>query len=95
MFLMGLYTCQRIRVLGKRNTRVKELVPYATAVQTSLIAFAIGGSFVIFQYTEMLWHFIGLTMLLHTLALAHAAGPVPVPVTARPAGPAVPTGGWA
>jgi len=95
LYISGLVTCQRIRRLGKSNERIAELVPYATAVQTSLIAFAIGGTFVIFQYTEMLWHFIGLTIVLQRLALNFAAQPVPSRVVARAPRPVVPNRGWA
>jgi hypothetical protein len=51
----------------------------------SLVVFAVGGSFVIFQYTEMLWHVVGLTMALHFLTeAAVAAAPAMVPVWTPP-----------
>ena len=44
-----------------------ELSHSAIALSTSFVVFLIGGSFVIFQYNEMLWHYIGLTIVLKKL----------------------------
>ena len=46
-----------------------QLGPYAIALESALIAFIVGGSFVSFQYCEMLWHFFALTMALEQVAV--------------------------
>ena len=42
-------------------------------MESALVAFAVGGSFVSFQYNEMLWHFFALTMALEHVAVTQAA----------------------
>jgi len=59
-----------VRALSARGSIPDTLGKYATAIEAALVAFVVGGSFVIFQYCEMLWHFVGLTMALEVIALA-------------------------
>ena len=49
------------------------LGPYAVAFETSLVAFMVGGSFVSFQYCEMLWHYFALTIVLERVAVREMA----------------------
>ena len=44
-----------------------------SASKSSLVAFVVGGSFVSFQYCEMLWHFFALTIALESVAVTEAA----------------------
>ena len=46
---------------------------YAQALSTSLIVFAAGGTFLPAQYNEMLWHFVGMTIALHAIAIGETA----------------------
>jgi probable O-glycosylation ligase (exosortase A-associated) len=64
----ALRSCRRIRRLAKDRSALWELGQSARALEASLIVFLVGGSFVIFQYNEMLWHYIGLTIALAELA---------------------------
>ena len=50
-----------------------ELRQASIALSTSFIVFTIGGSFVIFQYNEMLWHYIGLSIALKKLTNQYIA----------------------
>lgn len=50
--------------MAKADPDMADLLPYATAIEMGLVVFAVGGAFVIFQYTEMLWHFLGLSIAL-------------------------------
>jgi probable O-glycosylation ligase (exosortase A-associated) len=59
-----------------------ELYHHAVALQTAFAAFIVGGSFVPSQYTEMLWHFIGLSIALHAIAKESA-----IPSVVRPPEP--------
>lgn len=68
-------TCHRVRRRAKTEAVMRQFLPYAIALETSLVAFAVGGTFVIFHYNEMLWHFVGLAIALHRVALtADGAG---------------------
>lgn len=64
-------SCHRVRKQAAKAMIPMELGLAATALEASLTAFVIGGSFVPFQYSEMLWHFIGLTIVLQKLAGWH------------------------
>jgi hypothetical protein len=57
-----------VRTMALRETAFSDLGKSAIALQTGLVAFLVGGSFVIFQYSEMLWHVIGLTIVVERLA---------------------------
>jgi putative inorganic carbon (hco3(-)) transporter len=64
----ALRSCSRVRTMALRETAFSDLGKSAIALQTGLVAFLVGGSFVIFQYSEMLWHVIGLTIVVERLA---------------------------
>jgi probable O-glycosylation ligase (exosortase A-associated) len=67
------WACRRVRHMAKRKEIPASLGHYATALESALIAFAVGGSFVPFQYVEMLWHFFALTIALERVAATEAA----------------------
>jgi probable O-glycosylation ligase (exosortase A-associated) len=72
IFIQSIRSCARARKLCGDNENVAFVKKYATAIQTSLIAAAIGGAFLPFQYVEMLWHFFGLSIAVEQIALAPA-----------------------
>jgi probable O-glycosylation ligase (exosortase A-associated) len=74
----SLRACARVRKAAQSGATNPELAPYAIALESSLIAFVVGGSFVSFQYCEMLWHFFALTIALERVAVAEAVT-VPAP----------------
>ena len=53
---------------AKRDARI-----YANALITSLVVFAIAGTFLSSQYSEMLWHFVGLSTALSFVAFSETA----------------------
>jgi hypothetical protein len=63
-----LFSCFQVRRQTAQNAGLSELNRSALALETSLVAFVVGGSFLPFQYNEMLWHIIGLTVVLERLA---------------------------
>ncbi len=65
----ALFTCRKVRKLAAKTPAINELGFYASALEASLVIFMVGGSFVIFQYTEIVWHVIALTMALHSIAV--------------------------
>lgn len=69
----SLLTCRRVRLAAQRGEIPGPLGPYAIGLESSLVAFMVGGSFVSFQYSEMLWHFFALSIALERVAVAEAA----------------------
>jgi probable O-glycosylation ligase (exosortase A-associated) len=70
-------SCRRIRKLAQDRSALWELGQSAFALETSLMVFLMGGSFVIFQYNEMLWHYIGLTIALEEIATQRVLDTLP------------------
>jgi len=76
-----------------RHDREKQDIRiYANALLTSLVTFAVGGTFLPLQYNEMFWHFMALGMTLRFLAqeqvsevTAPVRAPVPKPAPFQPA----------
>ncbi len=68
ILLSAFRACAHVRRVASRNEALVDLGKGAVALQTSLVAFVVGGSFVPFQYNEILWHVIGLSMVLRRLA---------------------------
>jgi probable O-glycosylation ligase (exosortase A-associated) len=69
----SLWTCRRVRRMAKRGEIPESLGHYAIGLESALVAFMVGGTFVPFHYVEMLWHFLALTMALDNVAAAQAA----------------------
>ena len=63
---------------ARRGELPMEFHYYAVAIQTAFAAAFVAGSFVPFQYTEMFWHFIGLSGALRNIALSASAAREPV-----------------
>jgi len=66
-------SCHRVRRMAARGEIPHELGRYAVGLESALVAFAVGGSFVPFQYYEMLWHYFALTMALEAVAVTEAS----------------------
>jgi probable O-glycosylation ligase (exosortase A-associated) len=73
IIISSLVACRRVRQSANAGEIPQEMSAYATGLESSLVAFIIGGSFVSFHYNEMLWHFFGLTMALESVAVKEAA----------------------
>jgi O-antigen ligase len=73
ILLTGLWGCRQVVVMAKGDPSKSDLGFYGQALSTSLIVFAAGGSFLPSQYSEMLWHFIGMTTALHAIATEERA----------------------
>jgi O-antigen ligase len=59
--------CFQVRKLSCHHHMAAEMVKGAAALEASLVAFVVGGSFVPWQYNEMLWHVIGLSIVLQRI----------------------------
>ncbi len=84
ILLLAWSSCARAQRLAKAG-RVPPAIGYCGAgLEASLVAFVVGGSFLTFQYIEMLWHFVALSMGLHwnvRHALEAGVGKAAVPST--------------
>lgn len=77
--------CRRVRLAAKRGELEGPLGAYAVAFESSLVAFIVGGSFVSFQYCEMLWHYFALTIALERVAVSEMAAQRAVKAAEQPA----------
>ena len=82
IFGSSIFACRRVRKMAKRGEATASLGRYAIGMESSLVAFAVGGAFVSYHYNEMLWHFFGLSMALEHVAVTQAAT-VAAPVAFR------------
>lgn len=73
IIVLSLRACRRVRKSAQRGEIPGPLGPYAIGLESSLVAFIVGGSFVSFHYCEMLWHFFALAMALEAVAVKEAA----------------------
>lgn len=71
--LSAVWACHRVRRMAHRGDVPPTLGHYATGIESAIIAFMVGGSFVSFHYSEMLWHFFALTVALERVAAVEAA----------------------
>jgi len=72
IWIVAVSSCWRARRLAKGDPARSDLNRYATAIETSLIVYAVGGSFLAAQYSEMYWHFVGISTALYLLAVQEA-----------------------
>jgi probable O-glycosylation ligase (exosortase A-associated) len=73
---LAVLACWRARRLAARDPAYADVGQFGVALESSLLVFAVGGTFVTFQYTEMLWHMFGLSAALQ-LIVSDAALKVP------------------
>jgi probable O-glycosylation ligase (exosortase A-associated) len=74
ILLTVMWSCRQVGAIAKRAPSRSQLGHYAQALSTSFIVFAAGGTFLPAQYNEMYWHFVGLTIALHAIAIGEHAG---------------------
>jgi probable O-glycosylation ligase (exosortase A-associated) len=66
--VLAFAACRRARRVGRAQPEYAQLSLFAFGIESGLVAFAIGGTFLPFQYTEILWHFIALSIALDYIA---------------------------
>jgi probable O-glycosylation ligase (exosortase A-associated) len=67
------FACRRVRRLASKWPELRELREYALALEVGFAAFCVAGSFIIFQFVELLWHLIAISIALMSIAEAEAA----------------------
>jgi probable O-glycosylation ligase (exosortase A-associated) len=72
ILFLAIRTCRRVRRMARDDPSRADLGRYATAIETSLIVHAVGGTFLPGQYSEMAWHFIGIATAIYLVALQEA-----------------------
>jgi probable O-glycosylation ligase (exosortase A-associated) len=72
-FWLAWRACQLTSRLAKDERIRTELGHFAVALQNAFVVCAVGGSFVSFQYVEIVWHFLGLSMALWAISQAAVA----------------------
>jgi O-antigen ligase len=72
VLLNAFHSCYRVRKLTARNPVLADLSKGAVALERGLIVFLVGGAFVPIGYNEMVWHYIGLTIVLERLATQYS-----------------------
>jgi probable O-glycosylation ligase (exosortase A-associated) len=68
LLTLAFMNCRAARIAGKTSPETAGLAPYATALETSLIVFVVGGTFLNAQYSEIVWHFICISVVLRELS---------------------------
>lgn len=71
ILVSAFWSCYWIQKHAARENLPVELTHGAVALEASLVAFVVSGSFLPGQYGEMFWHFIGITIVLQQLADQH------------------------
>ena len=69
--VLALRACRRAHLRARAapdDEELARLARYGTAIGTSLWTFAVGGSFTALQYNEMMWHFVGLSIVVDLLS---------------------------
>jgi probable O-glycosylation ligase (exosortase A-associated) len=71
--VQGIVTAFKIRRMTKGRPQYAELRAYGNAMETSLVVYVVGATFLSMQYLEMLWHFVGLSIALHGILVKATA----------------------
>jgi putative inorganic carbon (HCO3(-)) transporter len=96
VFICAFYSCHRVRQLVRADATLLEGEKYVAALEAGLIVFLVGSLFITFQYIEIFWHYIGLTLALekivtHDMLISRTGvqksqrqSPVPAPPQLQP-----------
>jgi O-antigen ligase len=95
--LLAWTACSQAVRLARDYPQYADLRHWAVAIESCLVVFVVAGTFVTVQYTEIVWHMMGLSAALHAMVRqARAAVPVAIPgMTPRPQPAAVAVPGMA
>jgi putative inorganic carbon (HCO3(-)) transporter len=86
MLVQGIWTSFKIRRFARGKPQYGNLRAYGNAMETSLIVYCVGATFLSAQYLEMVWHFFGLSIALHGILLKAAAQEQLTPPAVDPLG---------
>jgi probable O-glycosylation ligase (exosortase A-associated) len=66
---LAFMSCQHVIIMSRQHPELQHFLISAKAFQVSLMVFIVGGSFVAFQYFEMVWHYIALSFIIEALTI--------------------------
>jgi len=70
IYIYSLFSCTKVRRMCKNKPELKNFLVYGISLETSLIAAAVGITFLSFQYIEILWHFFALAVVTNQIVRA-------------------------
>jgi putative inorganic carbon (HCO3(-)) transporter len=70
LIALALRSCYKVMILTSNHTDYYDFNRSAKSLQVSLLVFLAGGSFLAFQYFEMIWHYITLCFILERITLS-------------------------
>lgn len=82
---MAFWSCWRAAHLTRKIPELRDLKIYANALMSTLVVYAVTGSFIAQQYSEFAWHVFGLSTALHLIVLKEVATIRTLPVVKRAA----------
>lgn len=71
LMLSSIFTCEKLRRRARRRGH-HSIATYASHLQTSIVVFAVGGTFLSAQYLELIWHIFGLVIALDRIEASQA-----------------------
>jgi len=77
MIGLAVGSCGGVARQARKGELPRDYYYFAVAVQTGFGALIVGATFLPFQYTEILWHFVGLSMALRAIAMETATATAP------------------
>jgi putative inorganic carbon (hco3(-)) transporter len=80
MIVLAVTGMNKVARQAKNGELPMDFYHYAVAIQTAFAACVVGGSFLPFQYIEVMWHFIALSMALRALAMRSVTAKVEAPI---------------
>jgi putative inorganic carbon (hco3(-)) transporter len=75
IILSAFRSCHRTRRAVENRSDLTYLSQSANALRMSLVVFIVGGSFLPFQYQELLWHYLSLTAVIEAIAISETSEP--------------------
>lgn len=67
VLILGIVAAERARRAAVKGVLPPEFLHYGVGIQSAFLSCAVGITFLSWQYYEMLWHVIGLSMALHNI----------------------------
>jgi hypothetical protein len=74
---MAFWSCWNVVRLAKNRPELRHLKIFANAITSALVVYCVSGSFLSYQYNEMVWHLFGLSTALQLIATAETNVAVP------------------
>lgn len=84
ILVYAFWNCWTADHVARKRADLRPLADYAVAIESCLVVFAVGGTFVIFQYNEMLWHLLALATVVKRVVVKRASEAPPAVITKTP-----------